>query len=249
MVLVACAIALFSALSVASISTLTAGKINEVRLQNQLSAIRDVLPPFDNNPMEESDTLLTTGGEMLVLFPASREGERVGTAVKTFSNNGYSGQIWLIVGFTPDGAIHNYTVLEHKETPGLGSKMNVWFASGSKGDVTGKIPGSKGLRVSKDGGEIDAITAATVSSRAFLDAINRANRALDGNADATSGATGIGEDATSGASGVEEDATSGASGVGEDATSGATGVEEDATTGASGVEDTTGVNPSSSGKQ
>jgi electron transport complex protein RnfG len=217
MVLVLCAIALFSSLSVASINALTAGKLAGVRLQNQLKAIRDVLPAFDNNPMEESDTLVTTDGGTLVLFPASRGGEPVGTAVKTYSNNGYSGQIWLMVGFTPDGVVYNYTVLEHKETPGLGSKMNVWFAGGNKGDVTGKIPRDKALRVSKDGGEIDAITAATISSRAFLEAVNRAANALAGYTDAVSGATDVEEqtdtptdaipDTTSGATGVDDSST------------------------------------------
>jgi electron transport complex protein RnfG len=223
MVLVLCTIALFSSLSVASINALTAEKLSEVRLQNQLKAIRDVLPAFDNNPMEESDTLTTPDGGMLVIFPARSGGERVGTAVKSFSNNGYSGQVWLMVGFTPGGAVYDYTVLEHKETPGLGSKMDVWFAKGNRGDVTGKIPGDRGLRVKKDGGEVDAITAATISSRAFLEAINRATNALSGKVDAVSGATGV-EEAPEDA---PEDATSGATevkGAIEDATSGATRV-------------------------
>jgi electron transport complex protein RnfG len=231
MVLVLCAIALFSSLSVASINALTAEKLGEVRLQNQLKAIRDVLPAFDNNPMEESDTLTTPDGGMLVIFPASLDGKRVGRAVKSFSNNGYSGQVWLMVGFTPDGAVYDYTVLEHKETPGLGSKMDAWFAGGGKGDITGKMPGDRGLRVKKDGGDVDAITAATISSRAFLEAVNRASNALAGKVDAVSGATGV-EDSP-------EDATSGATGV-TDSTSGATGVEdssEDATSGATSVED------------
>lgn len=94
-----------------------------------------------------------------------------------------------MVGFNPDGTIANYSVLEHKETPGLGSKMDTWFTKNNKGDVVGKNPGTNGLKVSKDGGEVDAITAATISSRAFLDAINRAAAGLAGSADATSGAT------------------------------------------------------------
>ncbi|MDR2131446.1 MAG: RnfABCDGE type electron transport complex subunit G [Odoribacteraceae bacterium] len=242
MVLVLCAITLFSSLSVASINALTAEKLNEVRLQNQLKAIRDVLPAFDNNPMEESDTLITPDGGTLVLFPASREGERVGTAVKSYSNNGYSGPIWLMIGFTPDGAVYNYTVLEHKETPGLGSKMSTWFARGNKGDITGQIPGSKGLRARKDGGEIDAITAATVSSRAFLDAVNRASGALSGNADAVSGATGL--EASPGATPVEQpDATTGATPVEEpDASSGATRVDDPSRTDTS-LPDTTHLSP------
>ena len=94
-----------------------------------------------------------------------------------------------MVGFNPEGSVANYSVLEHKETPGLGSKMDVWFTSNGKGNITGKTPGTQGLKVSKDGGDVDAITAATISSRAFLDAVNRAAAGLAGNADAASGAT------------------------------------------------------------
>jgi electron transport complex protein RnfG len=93
-----------------------------------------------------------------------------------------------MVGFYPDGTIYNYSVLEHKETPGLGSKMDLWFTKDGKGNITGKKPGTTGLKVSKDGGDIDAITAATISSRAFLDAINRAASELEG-VEASSGAT------------------------------------------------------------
>ena len=57
-----------------------------------------------------------------------------------------------MVGFNPDGSVANYSVLEHKETPGLGSKMDVWFTSNGKGNITGKTPGTQGLKVSKDGG-------------------------------------------------------------------------------------------------
>lgn len=80
-----------------------------------------------------------------------------------------------MVGFDVDGNVINYSVLEHKETPGLGSKMAEWFTTG-KGDIKGKNPGKDNFTVSKDGGKIDAITAATISSRAFLDAVNRAHK-------------------------------------------------------------------------
>lgn len=118
---------------------------------------------------------------------AKKNGELVGTAVKTYTNNGFGGKIWLMVGFNPDGTIANYSVLDHKETPGLGSKMDTWFTKDGKGNIVGKNPGENGLKVSKDGGDVDAITAATISSRAFLDAVNRASSGLSGNADASSG--------------------------------------------------------------
>jgi major membrane immunogen (membrane-anchored lipoprotein) len=78
-----------------------------------------------------------------------------------------------MVGFDSTGTILNYTVLKHKETPGLGSKMPEWFRNGS-GNIIGLNPGNDKVWVSKDGGQVDGITAATISSRAFLEAVNRA---------------------------------------------------------------------------
>ena len=100
-----------------------------------------------------------------------------------------------MVGIKPDGTIINYSVLEHKETPGLGSKMQEWFSS--KGDIRGLSADKNNLTVSKDGGDVDAITAATISSRAFLDAVNRAITTQQANsADAYSGATELKNDST-----------------------------------------------------
>ena len=86
----------------------------------------------------------------------------------------------------------NYSVLQHAETPGLGSKMQDWFRlEGTDRNVLGSDLSQGPLRVKKDGGTVDAITAATISSRAFLDAVNRAYSAFSGTgtADAVSGAT------------------------------------------------------------
>ncbi|MBR0274375.1 MAG: FMN-binding protein, partial [Bacteroidaceae bacterium] len=96
------------------------------------------------------------------------------------------------VGFDEVGAIKGYTVLEHAETPGLGAKAGFWFQKGEKGDIIGKNPGEKELTVSKDGGDVDAITASTITSRAFLRAINVAFHAYAGasaKADGETGAT------------------------------------------------------------
>ena len=74
----------------------------------------------------------------------------------------------------PEGNILGYEILEHQETPGLGSHMVHWFKNADKPNqnIIGRQGGN--LQVSKDGGEIDAITAATISSRAFLKAVNQA---------------------------------------------------------------------------
>ena len=71
------------------------------------------------------------------------------------------------------GDILGYTLLEHAETPGLGAKADKWFQKGEKGDIIGKNP-QEPLTVSKDGGQVDAITASTITSRAFLLAVNNA---------------------------------------------------------------------------
>lgn len=178
MVLVLFGVTLVASAAVGAVNAFTADRIAQAQLDKQVEAIRQVVAPFDNDPMAAADTLDTPDGGQLIFYPATQGGQLVGTAVKTYTNNGFSGFVSIMVGFNPDGSIHGYSVLEHKETPGLGSKMGEWFAKGGRGDVTGKTPGTTGLSVTKDGGDVDAITAATISSRAFLDAINRAAKAL-----------------------------------------------------------------------
>lgn len=190
MVVVLFSVTLIASAAVGYVQTLTAGPIEAAKEAKQVNAIRQVIPgEFDNDPNADVWKAETADGGELEFYPAKKNGELVGTAVKTYTNNGFGGKIWLMVGFNPDGTIANYSVLDHKETPGLGSKMDTWFTKDGKGNIVGKNPGENGLKVSKDGGDVDAITAATISSRAFLDAVNRASSGLSGNADASSGAT------------------------------------------------------------
>jgi electron transport complex protein RnfG len=190
MVIVLFAVTLIASAAVGYVYTLTAGPIEAAKQAKQTNAIRQVIPgEFDNDPGADIWKMKTPDGGELEFYPAKKNGEAVGTAVKTYTNNGFGGTVWLMVGFNPDGTISNYSVLEHKETPGLGSKMDFWFTRNGKGNVIGKKPGTHGLKVTKDGGDVDAITAATISSRAFLDAVNRAAAGLAETADATSGAT------------------------------------------------------------
>ena len=95
----------------------------------------------------------------------------MGYAVKTYTDKGFGGHVEIMAGFLPNGSIYNLTVLQHKETPGLGTKMT--DPKFSK-QFLGKNPADFKLRVKKDGGQVDAITAATVSSRAYCDALQRA---------------------------------------------------------------------------
>ena len=104
-----------------------------------------------------------------------KQGKDLGAAVES-STMGFGGNLKILVGFDPDGKILGYTLLEHAETPGLGAKADKWFQAGGKGDIIGKSPKEE-LVVSKDGGQVDAITASTITSRAFLLAVNNAYKA------------------------------------------------------------------------
>ncbi len=151
---------------------LTKDPIAASKLAKQNNAIMKVVPEFDNEPSKEKYGMFVDG-DSLIFFPAKKNGELVGTAVSTFTNIGYMGYIGLMVGFLPDGSIHNISVLEHKETPGLGDKMKKDKSDWSI-QFNGKNPADFQLSVTKDGGDIDAITASTISSRAFCDAVQRA---------------------------------------------------------------------------
>ncbi|MCH5168831.1 MAG: FMN-binding protein [Prevotellaceae bacterium] len=111
-----------------------------------------------------------------------------GTAIKITDPKGFGGALTVMVGLASDGTILGYKVLESNETPGLGAKAQEWFQKGQKGDIIGKRAGT--LTVSKDGGEVDAITASTITSRAFLRCINAAYETLSESiSDGQSGAT------------------------------------------------------------
>lgn len=144
-------------------------------LNKKLNAIKLVVPEFDNNPNEEMFKLPTGEGDSLEIYPARKDEKIVGYAVNTFTSKGFSGNISLIAGFKPDGTIFNITVLEQKETPGLGTKMT---EPEFKDQFNDKNPADFELKVKKDGGPVDAITAATISSRAFCDAVAKAYNTL-----------------------------------------------------------------------
>lgn len=139
------------------------------------AAVRDVIPGFDNDPVS-ARTEVTVSGKKTVVYPARKGNELIGCAVESSSDNGFSGRITIVTGFDKDCNILGYEVTQHGETPGLGAKMNEWFRDGSR-SVIGRNPIVTTLKVSKDGGDIDGITAATISSRAFLDAVNTAAEA------------------------------------------------------------------------
>ena len=114
----------------------------------------------------------------------------LGAAVESAAG-GFGGDLKVLVGFDTDGKILGYTVLQHAETPGLGAKADKWFQKDGKGCIIGKSPATDKLTVKKDGGDIDAITASTITSRAFLLAVTQAYQAYKSvPVDAHTGATG-----------------------------------------------------------
>lgn len=149
---------------------ITKDPIAATKKQKQEQAIKDVLPEgavLNAEMIQEID-----GCTINPAFDA--EGNFVGAAVESNDPLGFGGNVKVMTGFDAEGNIINYSVLEQAETPGLGVKMLEWFKKDNKGDIIGKNPETNNLTVSKDGGEVDAITAATISSRAFLRAVNAA---------------------------------------------------------------------------
>ena len=173
----------------AGVNQMTTEPIAASKAASLEAAIKAVTPEFDNKPAEESYMAATYDGDSLRIYPAKKGDELVGVAVESSTKKGFGGEIKVVVGFDPDGKLINYSVQKHSETPGLGSKMQDWFRTDkNKQSVIGRTLTEDGLKVSKDGGDVDAITAATISSRAFLDAINRAYSAYK-SVDKASGAT------------------------------------------------------------
>jgi electron transport complex protein RnfG len=175
MVISLVSITLAASTALALVYNVTKAPIAKVQIENKNASIQLVLPAFDNAPFAEQFKIESEGNDSLVCYPAKSNGQLVGIAIETSSNKGYSGKISIMVGFKPDGTINNYSVIEHKETPGLGTKMADWFKTDKKDQsILGKNPASTKLKVKKDGGDVDAITAATISSRAFCESIQRA---------------------------------------------------------------------------
>lgn len=165
-------ITLLSSASLGFVHSFTEGPITEAKNAKVNNAISKVLPEFDNNPTSQKIEREVDGGK-IIFYPATKNGKPVGTAIQTFTKNGFGGQVDLMVGFLPDTTIHAIEVIAHKETPGLGDKIQSGKSDFSV-QFQGKNPSDFKLSVRKDGGNVDAITASTISSRAYCDAVKRA---------------------------------------------------------------------------
>jgi electron transport complex protein RnfG len=171
MVLTLFMVAAIAAMALGAVYSVTKEPIAIAKHKKLEMAIKAVQPEFDK--LQTLKVKDADGDDSLTFYFTSKENAPVGVAVKTFTNEGFSGNIEIMVGFMDDGTIYNTAVISHKETPGLGDKMDK-RKSNFPDQFNGKNPVDFALKVKKDGGDVDAITAATISSRAFCDAVSRA---------------------------------------------------------------------------
>ena len=166
MVLVLFTITLLSSAAIGGVYMLTEKPIAQAKVAAVNDALKQVLPEYEATTSQDIEVNTLP----IKVHTATVADKAVGYAVESISKNGFGGEVRLMVGFDTEGTILNINVLEQKETPGLGTKMadegNVLLAS-----LKDKNAAQINLTVKKDGGDIDALTAATISSRAYAEAV------------------------------------------------------------------------------
>lgn len=151
----------------AVVYAVTAEPIEAAAQAKTNNSIAAVVPSFDGTP-EKAE--IEVGGKKYNYYAVSKDGHPVGYAIES-SAVGFSGPVVIMVGITADGVIYNTSVLSQSETPGLGAKcVEPDFADQFKN----LDPAVKVLKVEKDGGDIEAITASTITSRAYCAAVETA---------------------------------------------------------------------------
>ncbi len=164
LVAVLTAICSISAAMLAAVYNITMGPINRALEKKIAQATADVMPV--GAPKAGIEKL---GGEPFYVSRAD-DGTLVAVAIESVSSNGYGGEIKMMVGLGADKTLIGYSVISSKETAGLGTKI---AEDDFMGQLVGK-PFSSDWRVRKDGGDFDAVTSATISSRAALECIREA---------------------------------------------------------------------------
>lgn len=179
MVLVLTLVSLVTSAGIAGVYVLTREKIQAVAEEKINDAVSVVIPNSKNcEIIKDTIPSFDDSTKFLYFYTVIKEGKTIGTAIQSYSNNGFGGEIKVMVGFDSLGIIINSDVIEHHETPGLGNKT----ATDWNKQFAGKNPQSPSFKVikageKKEGDNIDAITAATISSRAYTEAIKRASDA------------------------------------------------------------------------
>lgn len=172
-------ITLVASAGVGVVNMITEEPIEQSKASASTLAVRQVLPEFAS--VEAADTLsdwrnneIAAAKFVIVHKALDADGKIVGYAIEApnMTENAFNGNIRLMVGFTADGSLYNINVLEQAETPGLGTNMavedNPLISSFRKfADRMSEVK----FKVKKDGGDVDALTAATISSRAYVNAV------------------------------------------------------------------------------
>ena len=157
-------IAAISAGVLAYVNEKTAGPIAKALLEEKMSAVRNVLPPYDNEPDKDIIIIGLEDGDSLEVYRGRKDGAVTGAAFAIISPDGYSGDIEFMIGVDGEGVMQGLMVLNHLETPGLGAKIET---EDFRGQYKGKSLENPELwEVTKDGGPFVPITGATISSRA-----------------------------------------------------------------------------------
>ena len=166
MVVVLFTITLVASAAVGGVYTITKEPIAQAKVAAVNAALQQVLPEYEATTSQT----IEVNSLPIVAHTATVADKTVGYAIESLSKNGFGGAVRLMVGFDTEGTILNINVLEQKETPGLGTKMadegNPLLASLKEKKVS-----EVNMTVKKDGGDIDALTAATISSRAYAEAV------------------------------------------------------------------------------
>jgi electron transport complex protein RnfG len=146
----------------------TRDPIEKARKEETIVALKRVLPECDNDVVADSRTI-EDGGKTWTFYVARKAGSYAGAAFRSAAG-GYGGAIDVMVGVADDGTITGLEILlADKETPGLGSRIKEPVF---RGRFKGRGAADTGwCAVKKDGGQIDAITGATISSRAVARAV------------------------------------------------------------------------------
>lgn len=181
MLLALTVIAVVAAAALAAVYVVTKPAIEQQQQDKIQKAMMDVLPNFKGTT--EAVKVFANKddkSEVTVNLAKNTDGTLFGAAVETYTDKAFSGTFTIMVGFDAEGTIIGTSVISAAETPGLGDNIK---SPGFSGQFAQKQMNPKNsdfeLKVTKDGGEVDAITAATISSRAFCDAVNRAAKAYD----------------------------------------------------------------------
>lgn len=165
-------ICIVAAASLGYVYHVTKAPIDKAKNLKVENAIQEVLPHFKGE-IKTIRLMPDDGQDSITVNLAFSKGKLFGAAVETYTDMAFSGRFTLMVGFDTEGKILQTEVLEMSETPGLGDKIDKNNSDFSL-QFNDKNPADFKLKVKKDDGDVDAITAATISSRAFCDAVERA---------------------------------------------------------------------------